>query len=203
MVNRQTIRREATIERVTNETHIAVALNLDGSGQAEIDTGIGFFDHMLHHIAVHGLIDLRIQARGDLHIDPHHTIEDVGIAFGQALSEALGDRAGIVRMGHAYVPMDEALARVVIDLGGRPYTIFEGKFDTPMIGTFPTSLVQHVFESIATHAKMNLHLAVLYGRDDHHKAEALFKAFGRALDAAIQIDKRRRGVASTKGTLTG
>lgn len=199
----QPIRREATIERVTNETHVVVSLNLDGSGQADINTGVGFFDHMLHHIAVHGLIDMTIKAQGDLHIDAHHTIEDVGIAFGQALGQALGDKAGIVRMGHAYVPMDEALARVVIDLSGRPYTVFEAQFVTPMIGTFPTSLAQHVFESIATHAKMNLHASVLYGRDDHHKVEALFKAFGRALDAAVQIDKRRRGVASTKGTLTG
>jgi imidazoleglycerol-phosphate dehydratase len=200
---RQIVRREGSIERVTNETHIIVSLNLDGTGQAEIDTGIGFFDHMLHHVAVHGLIDMTVKARGDLHIDAHHTIEDVGIAFGQALYQAMGDRAGIVRMGHAYVPMDEALARVVIDLSGRPYTVFEGEFSTPMIGTLPTSLVQHVFESIATHAKMNLHASVLYGRDDHHKVEALFKAFGRALDAATTLDKRRRGVASTKGTLTG
>jgi len=199
---RQVIARESSIERATNETHIVVSLNLDGSGQAEIDTGIGFYDHMLHHIAVHGLIDMTVKATGDLHVDPHHTVEDVAIAFGQALNQSLGDRAGIVRMGHAYVPMDEALARVVIDLSGRPYTIFEAEFDTQMIGGLPTSLVQHVFESLATHAKMNLHAAVLYGRDDHHKVEALFKAFGRALDTAIQFDKRRRGVASTKGTLT-
>jgi imidazoleglycerol-phosphate dehydratase len=195
--------RTATITRHTNETQIDLALNLDGSGAAQIDTGVGFFDHMLHHVTHHGLFDLTVKAVGDLHIDAHHTIEDVAICLGRALDEALGDRKGIVRMGSAYVPMDEALARVVVDLSGRPYAVIQADFDTPMLGHMPTSLVAHVLESIAFNAKMNLHAAVLYGRDDHHKAEALFKALGRALNAAVMIDPRRVGVPSTKGTLTG
>ncbi len=157
---------------------------------------------MLHHVAVHGLFDLRVKASGDLHIDAHHTVEDVGIVLGQALAEALGERKGIARMGAAYVPMDEALARVVVDLSGRPYSVFLAGWDAPMLGTMPTSLVEHIFESIAFNARLNLHAEVLYGRDDHHKAEALFKALGRALDAATLIDPRRGGVPSTKGTLT-
>lgn len=194
--------RKATISRKTNETTIDLTLDLDGSGQADIGTGIGFFDHMLHHVAVHGLFDLSVKASGDLHIDAHHTIEDVAIVFGQALDKALGDRKGIVRMASAYVPMDEALARVVVDLSGRPYPVFNASFDAPMLGTMPTSLVRHVFETIAFNGRLNLHAAVLYGFDDHHKAEALFKALGRALDAATRLDERRSGVPSTKGTLT-
>lgn len=197
------VERKATITRHTNETQIELSLNLDGTGAAAISTGIGFFDHMLHHVAHHGLFDLRVQAAGDLHIDAHHTIEDVAICLGRALDEALGDRKGIARMGSAYVPMDEALARVVVDLSGRPYAVIQAEFDTPMIGQMPTSLVAHVLESIAFNAKMNLHAAVLYGRDDHHKAEALFKALGRTLNAAVMFDPRRGGVPSTKGTLTG
>ncbi|HML22727.1 MAG TPA: imidazoleglycerol-phosphate dehydratase HisB [Aggregatilinea sp.] len=193
--------RIATITRNTNETQIELALNLDGSGEVQIDTGVGFLDHMLHHVAHHGLFDLNVKATGDLHIDAHHTIEDVGICLGRALDEALGERKGITRMGYAYVPMDEALARVVVDLSGRPYTVFEGEFTTPMMGQMPTSLVQHVFESIAVHGRMNLHAAVLYGRDDHHKSEALFKALGRALSMAVAHDPRRSGVPSTKGKL--
>jgi imidazoleglycerol-phosphate dehydratase len=177
-------------------------LSLDGTGAAQIDTGIGFFDHMLHHVAHHGLFDLTVKAAGDLHVDAHHTIEDVAICLGRALDEALGDRKGIVRMGSAYVPMDEALARVVVDLSGRAYAVIQADFDTPLMGQMPTSLVAHVLESIAFNAKMNLHAAVLYGRDDHHKAEALFKALGRALSEAVMIDPRRGGVPSTKGTLT-
>jgi imidazoleglycerol-phosphate dehydratase len=194
--------RRATVKRVTNETQIELTLDLDGTGQADIDTGVGCFDHMLHHVAVHGLFDLSVRATGDLHIDAHHTVEDVAIAFGQALAQALGDRRDIVRMGSAHVPMDEALARVVIDLSGRPYAVIEAAFDAPMLGTMPTSLVAHVFESIAFNGGLNLHAHVLYGRDDHHKAEALFKALGRALDAATRIDERRGGIPSTKGTLT-
>ncbi|MBZ0320864.1 MAG: imidazoleglycerol-phosphate dehydratase HisB [Anaerolineae bacterium] len=195
--------RNAKIQRNTQETQIELALELDGTGQANINTGVGFFDHMLHHVAVHGLFDLIVLAQGDLHIDSHHTIEDVAICLGQALHEALGDRKGIVRMGSALVPMDEALAQVVIDLSGRPYTIVHADFDTPTIGQMPTSLVTHVFESIATHARMNLHAQVFYGRDDHHKAEALFKALGRALRGAVELDPRRQGIIpSTKGTLT-
>lgn len=194
--------RRATITRRTNETSIRLTLDLDGSGRADIHTGVGFFDHMLHHVAVHGLLDLSVKAEGDLHIDAHHTIEDVAIAFGQALDQALGDRRGIVRMGMATVPMDEALARVVVDLSGRPYAVIEATFDTPAIGEMPTSLVAHVLETIAFNGRLNLHAHVLYGRDDHHRAEALFKALGRALDAATRIDERRGGVPSTKGTLT-
>jgi imidazoleglycerol-phosphate dehydratase len=195
--------RNATIQRNTQETQIELALELDGTGQANINTGVGFFDHMLHHVAVHGLFDLTVQAQGDLHIDSHHTIEDVAICLGQALNEALGDRKGIVRMGSALVPMDEALAQVVVDLSGRPYTIVQAVFDTATIGQMPTSLVAHVFESIATHARMNLHAQVFYGRDDHHKAEALFKALGRALRVAVEPDPRRQNtIPSTKGTLT-
>jgi imidazoleglycerol-phosphate dehydratase len=195
--------RTAMITRTTNETRITLSLNLDGTGAAEINTGVGFFDHMLHHVAHHGLFDLTVKATGDLHIDAHHTIEDVAICLGRALDEALGDRKGIVRMGHAYVPMDEALARVVVDLSGRPYAVIEAEFATPMIGQMPASLVAHVFESIAYNARMNLHATVFYGRDDHHKAEALFKALGRALAMAVALDPRRGGVPSTKGTLTG
>ena len=194
--------RQANIIRRTNETQIELSLNLDGSGQADISTGVGFFDHMLHHIAHHGLFDLTVKAEGDLYIDAHHTVEDVGIVFGQALAEALGDRKGIVRMGSAYVPMDESLARVVVDLSGRPYAVIQAEFDTPMVGTMPTSLVAHTLESIAFNGRLNLHAAVLYGKDDHHKAEALFKALGRALDTATRIDDRRGGIPSTKGTLT-
>lgn len=194
--------RTAAVERRTNETQIALTLNLDGSGQATISTGVGFFDHMLHHVAVHGLFDLTVHASGDLHIDAHHTVEDVAICLGRALDQALGDRQGIARMGAAYVPMDEALARVVVDLSGRAYPVFHAAFTTPMIGQMPTSLVEHVFETLAVHARMNLHAEVFYGRDDHHKAEALFKALGRALRVAVERDPRRADVASTKGTLT-
>lgn len=192
--------RTATVERKTKETEIQITLNLDGTGQADIQTGIGFFDHMLHHVAVHGLFDLSVRAHGDLHIDAHHTIEDVAIVLGEALDRAVGDRKGITRVGFSYVPMDEALARVVIDLSGRGYAVFDAKFDAPMLGAFPTSLVAHFFETLAQRAKMNLHAHILYGRDDHHQAEALFKALGRALHMAIARDERR-GDTSTKGTL--
>ena len=194
--------RTASVTRKTNETSISLTLNLDGKGNAQINTGVGFFDHMLHHVAVHGLFDLTVEAQGDLHIDAHHTVEDIAIVFGQALDQALEQRKGITRMGSAYVPMDEALARVVIDLSGRPYCVFDAPFVAPMLGTMPTAMVQHVFESISVHGKMNLHAQALYGRDDHHMAEGLFKALGRALDAATQIDPRRGGVPSTKGKLT-
>ena len=194
--------RKATIERNTKETQIQLALNLDGSGNAEINTGIGFYDHMLHHIALHGLFDLKISASGDLHIDSHHSIEDIAICLGRAIDEALISRSGIRRMGSAYVPMDEALARVVVDLSGRPYAVINADFTTPLMGKMPTDLVAHVLETIAVHARMNLHAEVLYGRNDHHKAEALFKAFGRALSQAVMLDPQRQGVPSTKGTLT-
>ncbi len=194
--------RTATIQRKTNETDISVTVNLDGAGRHDIGTGVGFLDHMLTHLAVHGLFDLTVHAAGDLHIDPHHTIEDTALTLGQAFAAALGDKAGIVRVGHAYVPMDEALARVAVDLSGRPYAVVQAEWRTPAIGQFPTSLVPHFFESLAVTLKANLHAQVLYGRDDHHQAEALFKALARALDAATQLDARRAGaVPSTKGTL--
>ena len=194
--------RSATIKRDTKETQIELALNLDGSGMAQINSGIGFYDHMLGHIALHGLLDLRVQASGDLHIDSHHTIEDIAICLGKAIDQALLERQGIRRMGSAYVPMDEALARVVIDLSGRAYAHIAADFNTPMMGQMPTDLVAHALETMAVHARMNLHAEVLYGRNDHHKAEALFKAFGRALTLAAELDPRRPGIPSTKGTLT-
>lgn len=190
-----------TITRKTKETDITLTLNLDGSGRYAIHTGVGFLDHMLTALAVHGLFDLDVQAAGDLHIDSHHTIEDVGIVLGQALDQALGQRQGIQRMAHAYVTMDEALAFVALDCSGRPYSVFQAQWHTPAIGQFPTSLVEHFFESVAFHGKLNLHARVEYGRDDHHQAEALFKALARALRVAVEIDPRRVGVASTKGTL--
>jgi len=194
--------RTATIHRQTRETDIQLELNLDGQGRCQADTGVGFLDHMLNALATHALFDLTVSASGDLHIDAHHTIEDVALTLGQALNEALADRRGIVRMGHSYVPMDEALARVVVDLSGRPYTVFSADWHSPAIGAFPTSLVGHFFESLAVQGRFNLHAAVLYGRDDHHQAEALFKALARALAAAVARDPRRGGVPSTKGTLT-
>jgi len=193
--------RTADIHRVTKETDVAIKLNIDGTGQVNIDTGIGFYDHMLHHVAHHGLFDLTIKAAGDLHIDEHHTVEDVAIVLGQAFDQALGDRTGIVRMADAWVTMDEALAQVIVDLSGRAYAVFSGEFSPTRIGGMGTTLIPHVFESLATHARMNLHARVLYGRDDHHKAEALFKALGRALDTATQLDPRRNGVPSTKGMI--
>lgn len=196
-----TMARIGRIQRKTNETDVSIYLDLDGSGRADIQTGVGFYDHMLHHVAHHGLFDLTVRATGDLHIDEHHTVEDVAIALGQALNEALSDRAGIVRMADAWVTMDEALAHVVVDLSGRPYSVFHGAFDTPKIGNLGTTLIPHIFETIAVHGRLNLHARVLYGRDDHHKAEALFKALGRALDAATRLDPRRAGVPSTKGVL--
>lgn len=194
--------RTATITRKTKETDITISVNLDGTGKHEISTGVGFLDHMLTAVAVHGLFDLQVKTVGDLHIDAHHTIEDTGIVLGQCIDQALGDRKGINRMGHSYVTMDEALGFVALDLSGRPYTVFQAEWHAPMIGQFPTSIIGHFFESVAFQAKMNLHAKVEYGRDDHHQAEALFKAFARALRTAVEHDPRRAGVASTKGTLT-
>jgi len=194
--------RTAEISRKTNETQITVKLNLDGTGQHEISTGIGFFDHMLTHLAVHGLFDLTVQAHGDLEIDTHHTIEDTALALGQVFDKALGDRKGIVRMGDCFAPMDETLAHVAMDLSGRPYAVVQADWHSPYIGNIPTTLFPHFFESFTVTARCNLHARILYGRDDHHQAEALFKAWARALDQATQIDPRRAGVIpSTKGTL--
>ncbi len=194
--------RKSKVERTTRETQVALELALDGSGAVEAATGIGFLDHMLTLFAGHGLFDLTVQAQGDLEIDEHHTAEDVCICLGRAIDEALGDRSGIARTGHAYVPMDETLARVVVDLSGRPYCVFDAEFATPKLGDLSTDLLFHLFESIAIHGRMNLHAAVLYGRNDHHKAEGLFKALARALDGATRVDARRSGVPSTKGTLS-
>jgi imidazoleglycerol-phosphate dehydratase len=198
--------RHGQIERQTKETQISVAIDLDGSGRAgintEINTGIGFLDHMLTLFAGHGLFDIKIVANGDLQIDDHHTAEDVMICLGKALDQALGDRRGIVRTAHSFVPMDEALALVAVDLGGRPYCVFEADFVTPKVGQLGTDLLFHLFESLAIHARMNVHAKVFYGRNDHHKVEALFKALARALDTATQLDPRRGDVPSTKGTLT-
>ena len=195
--------RIAEISRQTNETQIEIKLDLDGTGKHEIYTGVGFLDHMLTHLAVHGLFDLMVKATGDLHIDVHHTVEDVALALGQAFDKALGDRKGIVRMGDCFAPMDETLAHVAIDLSGRPNAVTQAEWHTPYVGNIPTTLFPHFFESFAVTSRCNLHARVLYGRDDHHQAEALFKAWARALDAASQFDERRAGnIPSTKGTLT-
>jgi len=210
MTNEQTLalhasagvtKRTTTVNRKTKETDVSIILNLDGAGNTDIATGVPMLDHLLSHVAAHGLFDLQIRATGDLQIDAHHTVEDVAIGLGDALARALGDKRGIARMGHAYVPMDDVLAFVAIDLSGRAYAVIDAPFSAPMIGALPTSLVAHFLETLASHAKMNLHACVFYGRDDHHKAEALFKALGRALALAVAIDARRVGVASTKGTL--
>lgn len=194
--------RTATIERRTGETDVRLSLTLDGSGQAEVQTGIGFLDHMLTLFAKHGLFDIHVQAQGDLHVDEHHTAEDVCICLGQALDRALGERRGLVRTAHSFVPMDEALGFVAVDLGGRPYCVVEAEWATPRVGQLGTDLIAHLFESLAGHARLNLHARVLYGRNDHHKIEALFKALGRALDAATRVDERLQGaIPSTKGTL--
>lgn len=195
--------RTASIQRKTGETEIELTLHVDGCGQSTIDTGIGFLDHMLTLFASHGLFDLDVRARGDLQVDNHHTAEDIFICLGKALDQALGERRGLVRTAHSYTPMDETLALVALDLGGRPYCVFEGEFVTPSAGTLGTDLIFHLFESLAIHGRFNLHARVLYGRNDHHKIEALFKALAKALDAAATIDARRQGVPSTKGTLNG
>ncbi|MBN1955292.1 MAG: imidazoleglycerol-phosphate dehydratase HisB [Anaerolineae bacterium] len=193
--------RQSQVRRQTHETTVEVKLNLDGQGQVTSETGLGFLDHMLAQFAAHGLFDLEVRAVGDLEVDAHHTVEDVAIVLGQALDQALGERRGIVRMGAAYAPLDEALARVVVDLSGRPYAVVAVEFTAPYLGTLESDLVIHFLESLAVHARMALHAELLHGRNDHHRAEALFKALGRALDAAVRLDPRRQGVPSTKGVL--
>lgn len=194
--------RTAKFVRNTKETEVSIELNLDGTGDYQIDTGIGFFDHMLTQIAVHGLFDLKIKAKGDLHIDPHHTVEDCGLTFGSAFAEALGDKSGIARTASVFVPMDEALGQAVIDFSGRPYAVIKAPWTSPMVGGLPTTLVEHFFQSLSTTSASNLHLLVHYGKDNHHIAESLFKAFARAAMAAAQIDPRRGGsVPSSKGVL--
>jgi imidazoleglycerol-phosphate dehydratase len=194
--------RISEIHRKTNETDIQVRLNLDGNGIFDIHTGIGFLDHMLNHIAFHGLFDLSLQAKGDLDVDSHHTVEDCALVLGQAFDQALGERRGITRIASVYVPMDEALAFVAVDLSGRPYSVIQADWRNPEIGSIPTSLFPHFFESFAITSRANLHARVLYGRDDHHQVEALFKALGRALEQAVLIDPRRQElIPSTKGKL--
>lgn len=194
--------REATLERATAETKISVSLALDEADPiCEISTGVGFFDHMLTLFARHSRIHFRCQADGDLEVDSHHTVEDVGIVIGKCLKEALGDKVGINRYGHEYVPMDESLGFVALDLSGRSYLVFDAEFSSPTVGDFDTELVQEFFQSVAFNAEMNLHLKVLYGKNNHHKIEALFKAFGRALRQAIEINPEIKGVNSTKGVL--
>ena len=194
--------RTAEVSRNTAETQITVKLNLDGSGRAQLATGIGFFDHMLDQIARHGLIDLDVQAHGDLHIDGHHTVEDVGITLGQAVSKAVGDKKGIRRYGHAYVPLDEALSRVVIDFSGRPGLVMHVPFKSGMIGTFDSQLTFEFFQGFVNHAFVTLHIDNLRGENSHHQAETGFKAFGRALRAALEIDPRAPvAIPSTKGSL--
>jgi imidazoleglycerol-phosphate dehydratase len=194
--------RIAVVERNTKETRIAVKLNLDGTGESRLSTGIGFFDHMLDQVARHGLIDLDIVAQGDLHIDGHHTIEDVGITFGQALAQAVGDKKGLRRYGHSYVPLDEALSRVVVDLSGRPGLDMHVPFTSGMIGTMDTQLVSEFFHGFVNHAFVTMHIDNLRGVNAHHQCETVFKAFGRALRMALEIDPRAVGVIpSTKGSL--
>ena len=194
--------RTAEVSRNTNETRISVRINLDGSGQSQLSTGIGFFDHMLEQIARHGLIDLEVRADGDLHIDGHHTVEDVGITLGQAVARAIGDKKGLRRYGHAYVPLDEALTRVVIDLSGRPGLVQNIAFTSGMIGQFDTQLAHEFFQGFVNHAGASLHIDNLRGTNAHHQCETAFKAFGRALRAAVERDPRAAGsIPSTKGVL--
>ncbi len=194
--------RTARIERNTFETKITVEVNLDGMGRCDIATGIGFFDHMLEQIGRHGLIDLTVKAEGDLHVDGHHTVEDVGIALGMALRQAMGERRGLVRYGASYVPLDEALSRVVIDLSGRPGLVFVANFTAPMIGQFDSQLVREFFQGVVNHAAMTVHVDNLRGENAHHQAETIFKAFGRALRQAVSSDERLgSAVPSTKGCL--
>jgi imidazoleglycerol-phosphate dehydratase len=195
--------RQFEITRNTLETKITVRLNLDGSGQGKFATGVPFLDHMLDQIARHGMIDLEVEALGDLHIDAHHTVEDIGITIGQALAKALGDKKGLCRYGHAYVPLDEALSRVVVDLSGRPGLEFNVEFKRAMIGGFDVDLVCEFFQGLVNHALMTLHIDNLRGENAHHQAETVFKAFGRALRMAIAADQRADGIIpSTKGTLS-
>lgn len=193
--------RRADVERATAETEIRLALNLDGAGRAEVHTGVGFFDHMLTLMTAHGLLDLTVTARGDTHIDDHHTVEDVGIVLGQAIRQALGDKAGIRRYGHAMVPMDEALALVALDCSGRGLLAYDARFPQGKIGTFDTELVEEFLRAVAHNAGITLHVRLLAGHNAHHMAEAIFKALGQALRHAVEHDPRREGIPSTKGHL--
>jgi imidazoleglycerol-phosphate dehydratase len=194
--------RTATIIRNTRETQIRLELNLDGSGQGSWQTGVGFLDHMLELFTRHGALDLQVEAKGDLQVDQHHTVEDVGICLGQAVKQALGDKAGIRRYGHFTLPMEETLATTAIDLSGRYYLAFQAAFDSPKIGDFDTELVEDFWQAFAANALCNLHVLIHYGRNSHHKSEAIFKSAARALRMAVESDPRISGVPSTKGTLT-
>ncbi len=193
--------RQAQVTRNTNETQISVSINLDGSGKSTLATGVPFLDHMLEQIARHGVFDLDVAAKGDLHIDAHHTVEDIGITFGQAFAKAVGDKKGVRRYGHAYVPLDEALSRVVVDLSGRPGLEFKVDFVRARIGEFDVDLAHEFFQGFTNHALVTLHVDNLRGDNAHHQAETVFKAFGRALRMAVEVDPRMQGVPSTKGTL--
>ncbi|GAC1625873.1 MAG: imidazoleglycerol-phosphate dehydratase HisB [Candidatus Acidiferrum sp.] len=199
---RKSMPRTATIHRKTNETDIRLKLNLDGQGKSKVSTGIRFFDHMLDLVARHGAFDLELKARGDLDVDQHHTVEDVGIALGEAVQQALGNKKGILRAGYFLMPMDETLAAVAVDLGGRPYCVIKAKISSRLVGDFQTELVEDFFQGFSQSARANVHLRALYGRSSHHQVEAMFKAFARALRFAVSRDKRLRGVLpSTKGLL--
>ena len=194
-------KRISKIERITRETKIKLELNLEGSGKSDVKTGIGFLDHMLDLWTFHSLFNLKLTCKGDLEIDTHHTTEDIAIAIGNALDEAVGTKKGIVRYGHSYVPMDESLLRVALDFSGRPDFVFSGEFLQSTIGNLDTQMIRHFFKSLAMSSRMTLHMSILYGINDHHKCEGLFKALGRSLRQAVEIDPRRIGVASTKGVL--
>jgi len=193
--------RKSKVTRKTAETEIELEINLDGSGKAEVDTGIGFFDHMLISFAKHGLFDLKVTVNGDLHVDCHHTIEDTGIVLGEAIRKALGDKCGIRRFGNFMLPMDETLVICAIDLSGRPYLVFDGTFSTERVGYFDTEMVKEFFYAVSYSAGMNLHIKEMYGENAHHIIEAMFKAFARALDEAVSYDERVHGLPSTKGAL--
>jgi imidazoleglycerol-phosphate dehydratase len=193
--------RVATISRETNETRITLQLNLDGTGNAEIATGVGFFDHMLTLLAKHSLVDLAVQAKGDLHVDAHHTVEDIGICMGKALTQALGDRAGIRRFGGATLPMDEALVTAAVDLGGRSFLVWRAEIPVEVLGTFNTSLAEEFWRAVSSNGLLNLHVNCHYGKNGHHIIECIFKAAARALRGALEIDPRMTGVPSTKGVL--
>jgi imidazoleglycerol-phosphate dehydratase len=193
--------RNARIERKTAETDIRLEIELDGVGRAEVSTGIGFFDHMLELFAKHALVDLKLKAKGDLHVDQHHTVEDAGICLGQAVRDALGDKAGIRRYGHFALPMDESLVTAAVDLGGRAYFVFNVDFPAPKIGDFDSELVFDFWQAFSTNALCNLHVNLHYGRNGHHIAEGIFKAVARSIRAAVELDPRQTGVPSTKGTL--
>ncbi|MDP4146148.1 MAG: imidazoleglycerol-phosphate dehydratase HisB [Bacillota bacterium] len=189
------------IKRKTRETDIQAKINLDGEGNHQIDTGIGFFDHMLHLMTKHGIFDLELKCNGDLYVDPHHTIEDVGIVLGQCINKALGDKSGIKRYGTSFVPMDETLATVSLDISGRPFLVFDAEFTCERLGGFDTEMVEEFFRAVASNAGITLHTRVLYGKNNHHMVEGMFKAFGRALREAVEKDSRIKGVMSTKGQL--